>query len=75
MSLNDMLDAFGKKYPNTNKMTAVKGLTYFDDIDFSAGIELTEGTFKWKGIEKRLNEMIRFPAKCFCNYPATTVRR
>jgi hypothetical protein len=69
MSLKEMLDAFEIKYPNTNKMSAIKGLAYFNDIDFSTKIELNEGTFKWKEIEKRLNEMIKYPNKLFSNYP------
>ena len=69
MSLNDMLNYFEIKYPNTNKMWALKGLTYFDDIDFSVAIELTGGVFKWKKIEKRLNEMLKSPGKVFNTYP------
>ena len=58
-----MLNSFEVKYPNTNKISALKGLTYFDDIDFSVAIELTEGAYKWKKIEKRLNEMLKYPIK------------
>jgi len=69
MSLNDMLNSFEVKYPNTNKILALKGLTYFEDIDFSVTIELTEGVYKWKKIEKRLNEMLKSPDKVFNVYP------
>ena len=69
MSLNDMLNSFEVKYPNTNKISALKGLTYFEDIDFSVTIELTEGVYKWKRIEKRLNEMLKSPNKVFNDYP------
>ena len=65
MSLKEMLDTFEKKYPKTNKVSAIKGMTYFDDIDFSAEIDLIEGTFMWKKIEKRLNEMIKYPERVF----------
>jgi len=65
MSFKEMLDTFEKKYPKTNKISAIKGMTYFDDIDFSAKIDLIEGTFKWKKIEKRLNEMIKHPDRVF----------
>ncbi|MCL2074575.1 MAG: nucleotidyl transferase AbiEii/AbiGii toxin family protein [Marinilabiliaceae bacterium] len=34
MSLENMLEAFRIKYPNTSVMTAVRGITYFDDINF-----------------------------------------
>jgi len=70
ISLTDMLNAFEIKYPKTNKMSAVKGLIYFDDIDFSAKIELTTGsTYKWEKTAKRINEMINFPNKIFLTYP------
>ena len=65
MSLEDMLNAFRIKYPNTNVISAVRGLTYYDDINFSTGIDLTEGAFKWKPIEKRLKEMIRYSDRIF----------
>jgi predicted nucleotidyltransferase component of viral defense system len=65
MSLQEMIDVFGKKYPNTNKISAVKGLTYFNDIEFASKIELINGTFKWKGIEKRIHEMVKYPDKIF----------
>ena len=70
ISLIEMLNAFEIKYPKTNKMSAVKGLTYFDDIDFSAEIELTtKGIYKWEETVKRINEMIKFPYKIFLTYP------
>ena len=69
MSLIEMLDVFEIKYPKTNKISAIKGMTFFDDIDFSAPIELIEGKFNWKAIEKRLIEMIKYPDKKFLNYP------
>lgn len=69
MSLKNMLDAFEIKYPSTGKLLAAKALTYFDDIDFSTKIELINGEYKWKEIEKRLKEMIKYPDKKFLNYP------
>jgi len=69
IALKEMLDVFEIKYPKTNKISAVKGLTYFDDIDFSAKIELISGQFKWKSIEKRLLEMIKYPQKVFLQPP------
>ncbi|MDR0713640.1 MAG: nucleotidyl transferase AbiEii/AbiGii toxin family protein [Bacteroidales bacterium] len=74
MSLNDMLNAFSAKFPKTGKISAVKGLVYFDDIDFSVDIELLDGIFKWESIEKRLKEMIEYPDKTFDNYPVINNR-
>ena len=47
----------------------------YNDIDFSVDIDLMDGIFKWKEIEKRLNEMIKYPEKIFPNYPITNKRK
>ncbi|MDR2911590.1 MAG: nucleotidyl transferase AbiEii/AbiGii toxin family protein [Bacteroidales bacterium] len=65
ISLQEMLEAFQIKFPKTNKMTAVKGIGYFDAIEFDVTIELTKGAFTWKPVEKRINEMIKYPDKIF----------
>jgi hypothetical protein len=65
MSLNNMLSVFGKKYPKTDVMTAIRGLIYFEDIDFSVSIILTGGAFRWKEIEKRLLLMVKHPDRIF----------
>jgi hypothetical protein len=69
MTLNTMLDVFDVKYPSTSNLLAVKALTYFDDIDLSAEIELTEGVFNWEKIRKRLNEMVVNSNKKFHRFP------
>ena len=69
MSLKIMLDTFDIKYPGTSKILAVKALTYFNDIDFTPPIKLTEGAFNWEKIEKRLNEMVINVNKIFHDYP------
>jgi len=75
MPLKSMLDIFDMKYTSTSKILAVKALTYFDDIDFTATIELTEGVFNWRIIEKRLNEMVINPNKIFLNNPIEINKR
>ena len=47
-----MLNSFEVKYPNTNKISGLKELIYFDDIDFYVVIEFTTGVYKWKKTEK-----------------------
>jgi hypothetical protein len=71
ISLTAMLDIFDKKYPSTSKILAIKVLSYFDDIDFSTGVELMTGTFNWNLIEKRIQEMIKYPEKIFDQAPIT----
>jgi len=65
MSLADMLNAFRIKFPNTNVISAVRGITYFDDINFDTEINLISGKFKWKTVEKRLNEMVKYSDRIF----------
>jgi len=69
MSLNEMLAAYEKKYPNNHKISALKGLSYHNDIDFRYEIELMTGKFKWKAIEKRIYGMIKYPDKVFLQFP------
>jgi hypothetical protein len=69
LSLKEILDAFEKKFPNTNKVGATKGLTYFEDIDFSINIDMINGKYSWKEIEKRLYDMVEFPEKKFPTSP------
>jgi hypothetical protein len=70
MSLNEMLQAYSKKYNRLNYFHALKGLSYFDDIDFDVQIELTNNTkFDWRKIKKRIIEMIKNENKIFDVYP------
>jgi len=71
MSLIEMLEVFDKKYPNTNSILAAKALRYFNDIEFSSEkeIELINGKYKWKEIEKRLIEMVKYSDKKFKKFP------
>ena len=56
-SLSEMLDAYEIKFPNSNKIRPLKGLTYFQDINFKEPIQMTNGSFNWDKIEKRLFDM------------------
>ncbi len=57
-SLNDMLEAYGRKY-NSNKVLALKSLTYFEDINKDEPIHyLNSNTLDWKSIEDRIFEMV-----------------
>jgi len=69
MSLIEMLTCYQKKYDRPNFYHAVKGLSYFDDIDFDTTIDLINSTFSWKKIEKRIREMIKYENRIFENVP------
>jgi hypothetical protein len=65
MSLNQMLAAYSKKYKGSNVLHALRGLSYFNDIDFDVSIDLINNTFSWKKIEKRIREMIKYENRIF----------
>jgi len=69
MTLNQMLEAFAKKYAKTDKMVAVRGLTYFSDIDFSVPINMLAGQFNWQSIAGRLHMMVKYPDRLFPDSP------
>jgi len=69
MSLEDIIESFEKKYPNTNSIGAIKGMTYYNDIDFTVKVDMINSKFSWKRIEKRLTDMIKYPERLFLEAP------
>lgn len=65
MNLSSMLDWYEQKYPDVNGTMALKSICYFNEIDFSAGIDYTDNGMNWEIIEKRLLNMVREPGKQF----------
>jgi len=65
ISLNEMLTCYQKKYNRPNYYHAVKGLSYFDEIDFDTSINLTNSVLRWEKIEKRIREMIKYENRIF----------
>ena len=69
MSLNQMLEAYSIKYNRLGSMHALRGLSYFDDINFDTSIDLINSVFKWEKIEKRIRAMIKYENKVFEKVP------
>ena len=70
LSLSQMLNAYVAKYPAGNQLHVLRGLSYFEDIDFDVQIELTNNRcFNWKIIKQRILEMIRREENVFENEP------
>lgn len=69
LSLKDMLEAYQNKFHKTNCIIPLKGLTYFEDINFQEPIQMCGSTFQWQYIEKRLYDMIEQENKRFYNMP------
>lgn len=51
LTLDKMLESYGRKYNHSNTAIALKSLTYFDDINFDENIRLTRGNFDWQRIK------------------------
>lgn len=65
MSLNEMLEAYEKKYQN-NAILAFKSLIYFEEIDFSEPIKIIkEDSFSWENTKKKLLAMVANPSAKF----------
>lgn len=69
MSLNDMLNAYTEKYPNANPIRPLKGLLYFEDINFDEPIQTLQGKYKWQSIKNRLEQMQKNREKIFEKLP------
>ncbi|MDR0429904.1 MAG: hypothetical protein LBH58_05430 [Tannerellaceae bacterium] len=54
-----------KKFPNSNPIRPLKGLTYFQDINLQEPVQLINGTLKWKKIEQRLQDMTKKQGSVF----------
>ena len=69
LSLSDMLKAYQQKYKNSNPIRPLKGLTFFEDINFNEPIQMIQGNYKWDRIEKRLHLMIKKENDIFHSLP------
>ena len=68
-SLSDMLHAYEKKFNNSNSVRAMKGLSYYDDINFNESIHIINGSYRWTMIRDRIGEMQNNPDKIFPSLP------
>ncbi len=69
LSLFEMLKVYQQKYPGANPISAVKGLSYYNDINFKESIQMMDGVYKWDRVEKRLNNMIKNNKTVFLDLP------
>jgi hypothetical protein len=67
--LKKMVDSYEDKYATRNPLMTLKALSYHNDINFNEPIQMVNGTYSWKVIEKRLSEMEKFPSLIFDTVP------
>lgn len=61
-TLNQMLDFYVIKYPNSNKIIAVKALGYFDDINHEEKIDMiNKNCYNWETIKNAILFIINSP--------------
>jgi len=68
-TLNEMLEAYSNKYKNTNEISPVKALIYYDDIKEREPIMFINGNYSWKLIDKRLQLITKTPDRIFPEAP------
>lgn len=64
-SLNQMLEFYKKKYPNSNPLTAIKALNYFDDIDEAIDPPKMIKPIPLKNIRQRIQQATLHADKIF----------
>ncbi len=58
LSLDEMLDAYEKKYKARNAIIVLKSLAFHQDLNQLEPIKLVEGNYSWKPIEQRIRRML-----------------
>ena len=64
-SVNDMLEYYAIKYPNSNPLIALKSVSYFDDIDPSIDPPQMRNPLSIDKIKRRITEAVLHPYKTF----------
>ena len=60
-----MLDGYQKKYANSNPIIPLKGLTYFEDIDFAIEYPILKRKVSFDEVKKRLIDATTKPNLVF----------
>lgn len=63
--LRELLDAYQTKYSNSNALIPLKGITWFEDIDFEIEKPMLKKKVTFRSVEKRLLEAVQYPNKVF----------
>ncbi len=65
LSLDDLVHAYKRKYPNSNAVIPLKAINWFNDIDFEIERPLLAQKISFKQVEKRLKSAVNQPRKVF----------
>ncbi len=64
-SLQELLIAYETKYSNSNTIIPIKGVTWFEDIDFGIEKPMLKKQVPFSAVKKRLLEATAYPEKIF----------
>jgi predicted nucleotidyltransferase component of viral defense system len=64
-SLQDLLSAYEIKYTHSNPIIPLKGVTWFEDIDFEIERPMLKRKTTFDRVKKRLLEATKYPEKVF----------
>jgi predicted nucleotidyltransferase component of viral defense system len=64
-SLRDLLNAYQIKYPNSNPIIPLRGLTWFEDIDFEIEKPMLVKKISFNQVKSRLLEAAKHPEMVF----------
>lgn len=73
LSLQQMVNACGQKYPDLNTSMVKNALLYHDDIDLTVPIDYIGIDIKWPSIKERLQNAFHNPKITFGKLPDKTV--
>ncbi|MDR2968765.1 MAG: nucleotidyl transferase AbiEii/AbiGii toxin family protein [Tannerellaceae bacterium] len=69
-SLNQMLDLYSEKFNNDGlTLHLIRALSYHEEIDHTNKVDIINGLYSWKSIQKRLYDMIDNPDKIYSLMP------
>ncbi len=69
MPLSEMLRDYERKYADTSAISALRSLTYFEDINHKEPIQFIDLSYSWENIAGRLLDMVDNPHLIFQTLP------
>ena len=64
-NLEQLMNAYSKKYPGSSRIIAGNALLYHKEINFSTRVDMLRRPLQWPEIKKRLQNAINEPKKIF----------
>lgn len=72
-SLSEMLNFYATKYPNSNPMSPLRALNYYEDI-IDEPVRMLSGNHSFESIKSRLEDMARHTNRKYLVFPLTDAK-